>query len=77
VKNLLSKYYKLLIFFICTLFIVFSGQIVIAWSNSNPDSQATRSADLIVGGDFVVTMNDAQPIIENGAVAIAEMSFPI
>ncbi|GAA6623012.1 amidohydrolase [Scytonema sp. NUACC26] len=71
-KSQPPKYYKVLIFFVCTLFVVFSSQIVIAWSNSNPDSQKMRSVDLIVGGDFVVTMNDAQPVIKNGAVAIED-----
>ncbi|KYC37248.1 5-methylthioadenosine deaminase [Scytonema hofmannii PCC 7110] len=54
------------------MFFVFSSQIVIAWSNSNSDAQGTRSVELIVGGDFVVTMNDAQPVIKNGAVAIKD-----
>ncbi len=69
-KSQPPKSYKLLIFFACTLFFVFSSQIVIAWSNSNPEAQDTRNVELIVGGDFVVTMNDAQPVIKNGAVAI-------
>ena len=32
----------------------------------------TFDADKIVGGQYLVTMNDAQPIIENGAVAIKD-----
>ncbi|TWH40749.1 amidohydrolase [Dulcicalothrix desertica] len=64
------KYYKVLIVFVCTLFFVFSSQVVIAWSNSNPEGGRGRNVDLIVGGDYVVTMNDAQSVIKNGAVAI-------
>jgi 5-methylthioadenosine/S-adenosylhomocysteine deaminase len=72
VKNLAPKYYKVLVFFLCTLLFVFSSQIVIARSNRNPNTSTTGRVELIVGGDFVVTMNDAQPIIKNGAVAIKD-----
>ncbi|MEC4819607.1 MAG: amidohydrolase [Scytonema sp. PMC 1069.18] len=71
-KNQPPKYYKLLIFFVCTFFFVFSSQIVIARSHRDPNIPKTGHVELIVGGDFVVTMNDAQPVIENGAVAIKD-----
>jgi 5-methylthioadenosine/S-adenosylhomocysteine deaminase len=70
VKRQLTKYSKLLIFFVCTTFVVFFGQIVIAQGNYNPSNQGKQNVELIVGGDFVVTMNDAQPVIKDGAIAI-------
>ncbi|QLE59418.1 amidohydrolase [Nostoc sp. TCL26-01] len=49
---------------------VFFGQIVIAQSNYNLGTQGKQKVELIVSSDFIVTMNEAQPIIENGAIAI-------
>jgi len=72
VKRQLSKYYKLLILVLCTTFLVFFAQIVIAQSNYNPGAQGKQNVELIVGGDFIVTMNEAQPVIQNGAVAIRD-----
>lgn len=69
-KRQLLKYYKLLIFFICTTLFVCFSQVVIAQSNYQLGTQGKQRVELIVGGDFIVTMNDAQPIISNGAVAI-------
>lgn len=69
-KRQLLKYYKLLIFFICTTLFVCFGQVVIAQSNYQLGTQGKQRVELIVGGDFVVTMNGAQPVISNGAVAI-------
>jgi 5-methylthioadenosine/S-adenosylhomocysteine deaminase len=57
-----SKPYKLLALLICTAFLIFFGPINIA--------QGKQNVETIVGGDFVVTMNEAQPIIQNGAIAI-------
>jgi 5-methylthioadenosine/S-adenosylhomocysteine deaminase len=69
-KRQLRKYYKLLVFFVCTTLLVFSSQIVIAQSNYNLRTQDKQKVELIVDSDFVVTMNEAQPLIKNGAVAI-------
>ncbi|BDA66987.1 hypothetical protein CAL7716_011530 [Calothrix sp. PCC 7716] len=48
VKREPPKYYKLLIVFVCTLFFVFSSQVVIALSNRNPEGGRGRNVDLIV-----------------------------
>lgn len=67
------KHYKLLVIFVITAFLIFSGQIVIAQSNYNFNNRGGKQkAELIVGGDFVVTMNEAQPLIQNGAIAVAD-----
>ncbi len=53
------------ILIICTiLFIVSVSSRAVALSR--------KSADTIVGGDYVVTMNQEQPVIRNGAVAIKD-----
>jgi len=70
VKRQLAKYHKLLVFFVCATFFVFFSQIVIAQSNHHLSIQGKQRVQLIVGSDFVVTMNETQPIILNGAVAI-------
>jgi 5-methylthioadenosine/S-adenosylhomocysteine deaminase len=72
VKYHLTKYYKALVLFLCTTLFVFFGQIVIAQSNYHFGNQGRQKVELIVGSDFIVTMNDAQPIIENGAIAIRD-----
>lgn len=69
-KRQLAKYHKLLVFFVCATFFVFFSQIVIAQSNHHLSIQGKQRVQLIVGSDFVVTMNETQPIILNGAVAI-------
>ncbi|MHC5675340.1 amidohydrolase [Nostoc sp.] len=71
-KYHLTKYYQLLVLFVCTTLFVFFGQIVIAQSNYNLGTQGKQKVELIVGSDFIVTMNKAQPVIENGAVAIRD-----
>ncbi|WP_320073163.1 amidohydrolase [Nostoc sp. MG11] len=71
-KRQLTKYYRLLVFFVCTMFVVFFGQIVIAQSNYNLGIQGKQNVQLIVSSDFVVTMNEAQPVIANGAIAIKD-----
>ncbi|WP_373525576.1 amidohydrolase [Nostoc sp.] len=71
-KYHLTKYYKLLILFVCTTLFVFFGQIVIAQNNYNLGTQGKQRVQLIVGGDFIVTMNEAKPVIENGAIAIRD-----
>ncbi|WP_392535858.1 amidohydrolase [Nostoc sp. C117] len=71
-KYHLTKYYKPLVLFLCTTLFVFFGQIVIAQSNYNLGTQGKQKVELIVGSDFIVTMNDAQPVIENGAIAIRD-----
>jgi 5-methylthioadenosine/S-adenosylhomocysteine deaminase len=72
VKPQLSKYYKLLVVFVCTTLFVFFGQIVIAQNNYHLGIQGKQRVQLIVSSDFVVTMNEAQPVIQNGAVAIKD-----
>ncbi len=62
-KYHLTKYYKLLVLFVCTTLFVFFGQIVIAQSNYNLVAQGKQRVQLIVGGDFIVTMNEAQPVV--------------
>lgn len=69
-KHQPPKYYKLLVLFICTVLIAFAGQAAIAQSNYNWGFQRRRTVEMIVGGDFIVTMNESQPVIENGAIAI-------
>ncbi|MDZ8184663.1 MAG: hypothetical protein RMX96_07420 [Nostoc sp. ChiSLP02] len=69
-KYHLQKYYKVLVLFLCTIIFVLFGQIVIAQSNYIIATQGKQKVELIVGGDFIVTMNEAQPIVENGAIAI-------
>lgn len=69
-KHQPPKYYKLLALFICTVLIAFAGQAAIAQSNYNWGFQRRRTVEMIVGGDFIVTMNESQPVIENGAIAI-------
>lgn len=71
-KPQLSKYYKLLVVFVCTTLFVFFGQIVIAQNNYHLGIQGKQRVQLIVSSDFVVTMNEAQPVIQNGAVAIKD-----
>ncbi|MCC5637110.1 amidohydrolase [Nostoc sp. CHAB 5844] len=71
-KRQSPKYYRLLILFVCTVFIAFAGQVAIAQNNYRWGNQRRQPVELIVGGDFVVTMNDAQPVIKNGAVAIKD-----
>ncbi|BAZ11976.1 amidohydrolase [Calothrix sp. NIES-4071] len=67
------KHYKLLVLCVCTAFLIFSGQVVIAQSNYNFNNRGGKQkAELIVGGDFVVTMNEAQPVIQDGAIAVAD-----
>ncbi|MDM9380314.1 amidohydrolase [Chlorogloeopsis sp. ULAP01] len=69
------KYYKLLVLFLCTACFIFFSPIVIAQSNHNFHNFKNRgkqNVELIVGGDFVVTMNEAQPVIQNGAIAIQD-----
>ncbi|MFQ4142225.1 amidohydrolase [Chlorogloeopsis sp. ULAP02] len=69
------KYYKLLVLFVCTACFIFFSPIVIAQSNHNFHNFKNRgkqNVELIVGGDFVVTMNEAQPVIQNGAIAIQD-----
>lgn len=66
------KYYRLLILFACALFIDFTGQVALAQYNYRWGNQDRQQVELIVGGDFVVTMNDAQPVIKNSAVALKE-----
>jgi 5-methylthioadenosine/S-adenosylhomocysteine deaminase len=70
VKSQFSKHYRLLVIFACTVFIAFAGQAAIAQNYSPWRNQRRQPVEMIVGGDFVVTMNDAQPVIKNGAVAI-------
>lgn len=67
-----QKYYRLLIFFVCTVLIAFVGQVAIAQSNYRWGNPGKQSLEMIVGGDFVVTMNEAQPVIKNGAIAIKD-----
>ncbi|WP_253274541.1 amidohydrolase [Nostoc sp. PCC 7107] len=69
-KSQFSKYYRLLVIFACTVLIAFAGQAAIAQNNSPWRNQRRQPVEMIVGGDFVVTMNDAQPVIKNGAVAL-------
>ncbi|MEA5601529.1 amidohydrolase [Nostoc sp. UHCC 0252] len=71
-KYHLTKYYKLLVIFVCTTLLVFSSQVVIAQSNYHFGTPGKQRVQLIVGGDFIVTMNEAQPVIENGAIAIRD-----
>ncbi|MGF2040000.1 MAG: amidohydrolase [Nostoc sp. CmiVER01] len=71
-KYHLTKYYKLLVLFVCTTLLIFFGQIVVAQSNYNLVAQGKQRVQLIVGGDFIVTMNEAQPVIQNGAIAIRD-----
>lgn len=71
-KRQSPKYYRLLILFVCTVFIAFASQVAIAQNNYRWGNQRRQPVELIVGGDFVVTMNDAQPVIKNGAVAIKD-----
>ncbi|MBE9208671.1 amidohydrolase [Nostoc sp. LEGE 06077] len=52
------------------MLIAFAGQAAIAQNNSPWRNQRRQPVEMIVGGDFVVTMNDAQPVIKNGAVAL-------
>jgi 5-methylthioadenosine/S-adenosylhomocysteine deaminase len=72
VKRQPPKYYRLLILFVCTVFIAFTGQVALAQYNYRWSNQDRHQVELIVSGDFVVTMNDAQPIIKHGAVAIKD-----
>ncbi|MBH8552953.1 amidohydrolase [Nostocaceae cyanobacterium CENA357] len=51
---------------------VFFTQIVIAQNNYNLGTQGKQNVQLIVNSDFVVTMDEAQPVIKNGAVAIRD-----
>ncbi|MBD0328380.1 MAG: amidohydrolase, partial [Pyrinomonadaceae bacterium] len=51
---------------------MFFGQIVIAQSNHNFNDRGNQNVELIVGGDFVVTMNEEQPVIQNGAIAVMD-----
>ncbi|WGV23168.1 amidohydrolase [Halotia branconii] len=71
-KRQLAKYYKLLVFFVCTTLFVFCTQIVIAQNNYNLATQGKQNVQLIVSSDFVVTMDETQPVIKNGAVAIKD-----
>ncbi|MBD2597963.1 amidohydrolase [Nostoc spongiaeforme FACHB-130] len=52
------------------MLIAFTGQVALAQYNYRWGNQHRQRVEMIVGGDFVVTMNDAQPVIKNGAVAI-------
>ncbi|MBD2360094.1 amidohydrolase [Anabaena minutissima FACHB-250] len=54
------------------MFIAFTGQVALAQYNYRWGNQDRQQVELIVGGDFVVTMNDAQPVIKNGAVALKD-----
>jgi 5-methylthioadenosine/S-adenosylhomocysteine deaminase len=72
VKHQLAKHHKLLVVFICTTLFVFFTQIAIAQSNHNLGTPGKQNVQLIVNSDFVVTMNEAQPVIQNGAVAIRD-----
>ncbi|MCF4966822.1 5-methylthioadenosine deaminase [Nostoc sp. CMAA1605] len=72
VKHQPRKYYRLLIFFVCTVFITFVGQVAIAQSNYRWGNRGKQSVEMIVDGDFIVTMNEAQPVIKNGAIAIKD-----
>ncbi|MDB9344582.1 amidohydrolase [Nodularia spumigena CS-586/05] len=47
-------------------------QTVIAQSKDNLDTPGKQNVQLIVNSDFVVTMNEAQPVIKNSAVAIRD-----
>lgn len=66
------KHYKLLVLFVCAAFFIFFSQIVIAQGNHNFNNRGNQNVELIVGGDFVVTMNEAQPVIQNGAIAVKD-----
>jgi 5-methylthioadenosine/S-adenosylhomocysteine deaminase len=67
-----SKLHKLLVLVVCTACFIFFSQIVVAQNNLNSNNQRKQNVELIVGGDFVVTMNEAQPVIENGAIAVVD-----
>ncbi len=71
-KGQLQKYHRLLILFVCTVFIAFAGQVAIAQNNYRWGNQSRQPVEMIVSGDFVVTMNEARPVIENGAIAIKD-----
>jgi 5-methylthioadenosine/S-adenosylhomocysteine deaminase len=72
VKQKPQKSHRLLIIFVCTIFIAFVGQVALAQNNYRWGNESRQPVELIANGDFIVTMNESRPIIENGAIAIKD-----
>ena len=54
-----------------SLICLFIGMLACPIAGAVPRAEPT-AADLIVRGDYVLTLDDAQPLLENGAVVVAD-----